>query len=543
VTRLTPSANARGGQLCLGFQWDTASWESVPALWDTLFAWLDRRRAAWNLPALPAGIPPRKRTALVKPLLARVRGGDSVTAMGFSGAFHRLLNIDELDREVSWGLRNPWGTGVTDVLGVKPRTLVPRSADLIRDDAWRVYRDRGFGLIGICREPGRPLPADLDGCLSFVTVKVTEWAPGSPRARGVRRAAAVPAAASEGIRILLDLSGLADPRLLMALLAEPSGIFSGRDPLLSALGEPPETLPARSARPPAQDCLPFTLPQLHAVLDSTAPLSRKKRKKNDEFGALLGALGAPGDTAASAPAAGPSRHRQQRLIAHMLGEVTLAGTAFDVRLRGGRFCGIVRHGADLLPNRPARSFFRTGRSVRPLRTVSSVSFETDHGTGLREELGLDDGKPSVVRIEYAFQDDSPRLVISVDVDFPELPAGSQVDEYAPIALALRLLRKDEEAAVEVTAPDGSASSVAVSERAGSILVPGAQHRIRRADGGWIVLEFSQAGGRAWGLPSFGVGKAGRDRVLEVNPFGSGVPIAAEALRGRHARFSMSVGID
>jgi hypothetical protein len=543
VTRLTPSANARGGPLCLGFQWDTASWESVPALWDALFAWLDRRRAAWNLPALPAGIPPRKRTALVKPLLARVRDGDSVTAMGFSGASHRLLNIDELDREVSWGLRNPWGTGVTDVLGVKPRTLVPRVADLSRDDAWKVYRDHGFGLIGICREPGRVLPAGLNGCLSFVTVKVTEWVPGSPRARGVRRAAAAPAAASDGIRILLDLSGLADPRLLMALLAEPSGIFSGRDPLLSALGEPPETLPARSARPPAQDCLPFTLPQMHAVLDSTAPLSRKKRKKNEEFGALLGALGAPSEAAASAPAAGPSRHRQQRLIAHMLGEVTLAGTAFDVRLRGGRFCGIVRQGADLLPNRPARSFFRMGRNVRALRTVSSVSFETDHGTGLREELGLDDGTPSVVRIEYAFQDDSPRLVISVDVDFPELPAGSQVDEYAPIAMALRSLRKDEEAAVEVTAPDGSASSVAVSERAGSVLVPGAQHRIRRADGGWIVLGFSQAGGRAWGLPSFGVGKTGRDRVLECNPFGSSVPIAAEALRGRHARFSMSVGIE
>jgi hypothetical protein len=226
----------------------------------------------------------------------------------------------------------------------------------------------------------------------------------------------------------------------------------------------------------------------------------------------------------------------------MLGEVTLAGTAFDVRLRGGRFCGIVRQGADLLPNRPARSFFRMGRNLRPLRTVSSVSFETDHGTGLREELGLDDGKPSVVRIEYSFQDDSPRLVISVDVDFPELPAGSQVDEYAPIALALRSLRKDEEAAVEVTAPDGSTFSALVSERGGSIFLPGAQHRIRRADGGWIVLEFSQAGGRAWGLPSFGVRKAGRERVLECNPFGSTHPVAADALRGRRARFSMTMGI-
>ena len=97
--------------------------------------------------------------------------------------------------------------------------------------------------------------------------------------------------------------------------------------------------------------------------------------------------------------------------------------------------------------------------------------------------------------------------------------------------------------MEAFAPDGSASSVTVSEQAGGVLVPGAQHRIRRTDGGWIVLEFSQAGGRAWGLPSFRVCKIGRDRVLEVNLFGSGVPLPAKALQGRHIRFSVTLGLD
>ena len=87
VTGLRLTASDKGGQLCLGFQWDTASWESVPGLWESLFAWLDQRHAFWNLPALPAGLAARKRSALVKPLLARIRpGADSVTAMGFSGA-------------------------------------------------------------------------------------------------------------------------------------------------------------------------------------------------------------------------------------------------------------------------------------------------------------------------------------------------------------------------------------------------------------------------------------------------------------------------
>src|SRR5208283_2393162 len=118
---------ANGGRICLGFQWDAASWDTVPSLWDSLFAWLDERNVHWNLPALPADRPARKRNAALKPLRSRIElRGDAVAAMGYSGASHPLLNIDELEREVSWGLRNPWATGITDVLGIRPRTMVPR---------------------------------------------------------------------------------------------------------------------------------------------------------------------------------------------------------------------------------------------------------------------------------------------------------------------------------------------------------------------------------------------------------------------------------
>jgi hypothetical protein len=171
-----------------------------------------------------------------------------------------------------------------------------------------------------------------------------------------------------------------------------------------------------------------------------------------------------------------------------------------------------------------------------------VSFESDHGTGLREELTARDGEPSIARIEYAFHDGAPDLVISVDADYPELPDGVEVDEYAPIAIALRTLRRDETATVEAFAPDGSASSVVISEPEGGVLVPGSQHRIRRADGGWIVLGFSQEG-RAWGLPSFCIRRAGRERLLECNPLGCGAPIPAEALRGAGARLSMTLGLE
>ena len=71
----------------------------------------------------------RKRASLVRTLHARLeRGGDGITSAGFSGACHPLLNLDELDKELSWGLKNPWGTGLTDVLNRPHRRYHPPGA-------------------------------------------------------------------------------------------------------------------------------------------------------------------------------------------------------------------------------------------------------------------------------------------------------------------------------------------------------------------------------------------------------------------------------
>jgi hypothetical protein len=530
-----------GGQVCLGFQWDAASWETVPSLWDSLFAWLGDRKVHWNLPALPADMPLRRRTAVLRPLRSRIElRGDAVTAMGFSGASHPLLNIDELEREVSWGLKNPWGTGITDVLGMRPPILIPRVADLWRPAAWKLYGDHGFRLIGVFPDAGDRPPEAAAGCLPFIRTMVSTCTPGSPEARRLRRLLA----SSPESFLQLDLSGVTDKDAVRVLLVAAVGLFGGRPPALSPLAEPSGTLPGRPAgRPGRLDWAPFSLAGLHAALERTAGISRKKRKKAEEYGALLNQMGSIGDRSAASVESAQDPHRKLRLVAHMLGEVSLAGTGFDVRLQGGRFSGITRQGMELMPVRPARSFVRARGSLWYYRTVSSFSFESDHGTGLREELRIDGKEGSLLSIEYSFRDDSPLLSIVLEMRFPEIPAGAQVDEYAPLALPLRLLKKGEAAAIEVSAPDGSTSSVEVTEETGSAFAPGALHRIRRVDGGWIILQFAAPGGPAWGLPSFRVTRSRGTRVLEANPFGSYVPQPGPSLSGRRARFSLRLGLE
>ena len=530
-----------GRRICLGFQWDPGSWESIPSLWDALFAWLGDRKVLWNLPALPSETSVRKRAAILRPLRSRIEaGGDTVAAMGFSGASHPLLNIDELEREVSWGLKNPWATGIADLLGARPQVLMPSVADILRPAAWKLYGDHGFRLIGVFPDAGgrtRDVPA---GCRSFVKIMVSSWTPGSPASQRLRRLMS----SSPEVLLQLDLSGVKDPETVRILLAAPIGLFGGRPPEFSPFDEPTDALPAG---PPARctrlDWSPFSLAGLHAALEGTAGISRKKRKKNEEYDSLLGRMGSIEDGAVPGVEKPHDPRRQLRLVAHMLGDVSLAGSGFDVRLQGGRFSGITRQGRELMPVRPARSFVRTRGSLWQYRTVSSFSFESDHGTGLREELRIDDREDSVVSIEYSFRDDSPLLSIVLEIRFPELPTGAAVDEYAPLALPLRLLKKGESATIEVAAPDGSTSSVDVSEETGSLFAPGAQHRIRREDGGWIVLHFAAPGGPAWGLPSFRVARSRGARVLEANPFGSFTPQPGRTVSGRHARFSLLLGLE
>jgi hypothetical protein len=341
---------------------------------------------------------------------------------------------------------------------------------------------------------------------------------------------------------MIDLSGLADTDALRSFLVSPTGLFGGREPQVCPPAEPPAALPSSPpARPALQDWTPLSLAGLRSSLEQSAGLSRKKRKKNEEYGELFGHLESAKDVKTAEYSRDP--RSQLRLVAHMLGDVALAGSGFDVRLQGGRFSGIRRAGRELMPLHPARSFLRVEGDLRWYRTVSSFSFESDHGTGLREDLRIDGKDNSQVSIEYSFRDDSPLLSIAVDVQFPGLGADSQVDEYAPLAFAVRPLKKGEAARIEVSAPDGSTSSVEVSEEAGSVLAPGFLHRIRRVDGGWIILHFGTPTVPAWGLPCYRVTRGRGSRFLEANPFGSYAPQAGSSVSGRRARYSLRLGLE
>ena len=80
----------------------------------------------------------------------RVRShSDSLLLMGYSGSPHPLLASAELERELDWCRRSPWGSGAKALLGQEPRHLLPVCPDLLRESVEGVYGRHGFESVGV----------------------------------------------------------------------------------------------------------------------------------------------------------------------------------------------------------------------------------------------------------------------------------------------------------------------------------------------------------------------------------------------------------
>ena len=133
--------------------------------------------------------------------------------MGYAGACHPLLNLDELEKELSWGLKNPWGTGITDTLDLRPPVLIPQVPDLLRPGAGALYEKHGFSLVGVCASSQQAAETPA-GWFSFLRFPAATLGNVDVFARRLRRIAAVPA----DLFVMLDLSGEETASHLEALL-------------------------------------------------------------------------------------------------------------------------------------------------------------------------------------------------------------------------------------------------------------------------------------------------------------------------------------
>lgn len=532
-----------GRRLLVGVQWDAAQWSRAPLLVDRVLRALHPVRLHWNLPAVPeadaaaAGLVPVLRERLAS-------AGDSLLAMGFTGACQPVLGLEELDREIAWGLRNPWSTGLADVFARRPVAAVPRLADLDRPGAAAAFLRHGLAIVGTAAGD-RPLAFSGHYGLRVFTYARLPRA-GAPRAAldaDLRRLLALPG----DVFVMIDLAALPSAPAAAAPLIE---LFAQR-----VLGAARTVVPLAEAalldggaRQPsdgrasidAAEWRLFPSASLQRRLAAVEGLRGRRRRRSDETRELLALLSSATPVPSSPVAAAPRRHADRGLIAHMQGEATLSGEAFDVRLSGGRFCGLVRRREALTPLRPAGSWLRVNGRTIVARCRSAFSFEGDDGTGLREDLVLEPGGSLVV--DYAFRGDHAVLAVEVAFTLPALAADATVEEWTPLAFALAEMPPGREAPVALEAPDGSTGTCLVAERDGWRPAAGSRFRVKGGSAE-IVLATRSSGPAGWGVFLFRIARAGPGRrVLEVSPFGAAEAVPAASLAGSHGSFGFSIGL-
>jgi hypothetical protein len=531
---VSPPRAEAGRRVLVGVQWDGSCWKRAPLLVDRTLRALHTVTLHWNLPAFPADDDrPSPVATVLRERLAS--SGDVLLAMGCTGACQPALALDELDREVAWGLRNPWSTGLVDVLGRRPAAAAPRLADLDRPGAAAPFLRHGLPLVGVA--DGRPF-----SLTAWHGLRVFSYSRLAHEGRAGLDACLRRLLAGNGdLFVMLDLAalphapGAASP--LIEIVAQ-RVLGCGRTVVSlaeAALDAPTDAEPA----PGPGEWRLFPAVPLRRRIASVEGSRRRRRRRVEETRDLLARLSA-GTPEPPPPAPEPPRRYTDRgLIAHMQGETTLAGVAFDVRLAGGRFCGLARGREGLTPLCPAGSWVRADGRTVAARGRSAFSFEGDDGTGLREDLALEPGGSLVV--DYTFRGDDPALSVEGSWIFPGLPPGAVVEEWAPLVLALVDLAPGRVVEIAYEAPDGSNGTCRLAERDGWRPVAGSRFRVPATDAN-VVLE-TRGDAPAWGVFLFRIARSrlGR-RVLQVNPAGAMGPVPAGPLVGTRGTFAFSIGL-
>ena len=256
---------------------------------------------------------------------------DTVTAMGFTGACHPLLNLDELAKEISWGMKNPWGTGIWEVFGVRPSVLIPSLPDLSRPGAFEVYKKYGVQTIGYPSAASLRFTRLQDVRLFPVfRLHARSAGPDDPAVRLLARLVKD----NKDVFILLELSGLDSlqplrfllENLVFRLLVETNERFT-------TLGDPQPSTPYTLS--PGLDLSAFPAPILRRKFKAAAAQARRKRKRNEDYRRILFSL-TPSDLPDDEGEPEERSEPDASLVAQMQGEVMFAGSEFDVRLLGGR---------------------------------------------------------------------------------------------------------------------------------------------------------------------------------------------------------------
>lgn len=475
------------------------------------------------------------------------RPNDRTLPIGFTGAYHPLLQVDELRKELEWSSTNPWNEDLKTAFGSeRVAALFPFSLDLWRERSRSVYSEASR-LLAVDPRTGELVTVDDE---SFTSIPLLMPARFDHRRLGKKLLRFYRRDAYDSVGIIVD--GLeVRPEELAAIfelvdeLRERRSGFAVRliDELPDAASAPSGDLPSLALRVVEVPNDPVSRAnRLHG------PEKAKGRKRGaDELIRRrlegLAPVEPSGEHSVRDRASGP-RVDDRTLVADMSGIVNLSESQLTARFDGGRLAGMAHGQTKVVVEKPIRSYLQFAGSGREFATVSSFSFEGEHCRGLRTILALDGdgiGQPGQIVEDYYFEDGKSDLLVTVTVTYPEITGADIVEEYAVLELPLFSLGADEVIEAECEYPDGERYTARINAQPHPFQLAGRRFCFR-AGSGEFRLAFPDLPNAIPEVVGARFRRDGDGYTLCVNPRGSYSSSPAAAFTAVAEQFHLAVSV-
>ncbi|TVQ95762.1 MAG: hypothetical protein EA403_17375 [Spirochaetaceae bacterium] len=432
-----------------------------------------------------------RRDSPLGPTLEAIRervasGLDALAPCGYSGCHHGALLATELERELGWAIKNPWGSGLRPSFASRPTILFSTRIDLAREQALERYTSTFDVFISGVQ---RTSTSRLDDLLIYHNQLAHRMAalsvgrtPLRQRTATRRRCSALLATREPVVAVLIPVECAADRGGVSEFLALLDRLPRRRSLRLAAIDEPlilqcdvdhhavPEIEPAG--------------PQ-HLSLDAEraargAGRLRAGRATIEATRSLLVSLADARGSDEDVPQT-PVTHPRE-YIASMMGDAYISDDSMIVSFEGGNLRGIADDEGALLLDEATAGWVETERR-RHLFTISSAfSYEAEQCRGLSTmatAAGM--AGSTAVRMDASFVEGYPWFVLDVRVDTP--PPGPAIRSLTPLVVGLTDCSTGQCLEIETLYPDGEIGHTFLEggRRDQTVTVWGALFRFRWGD--------------------------------------------------------------
>ncbi|MBN1524643.1 MAG: hypothetical protein JW904_09175 [Spirochaetales bacterium] len=454
--------------------------------------------------------------------------GDAVLPVGFSGAPHQLLTEKEVKKELAWGIKNPWKSGVADIFSNSMRYFVPVETDFNRQQIVKQYAQKGIKGIILPAPPDSPYMfrrepvSDIHIFNAFSFLLMEKRKPEKELKlyfpRPIQNIFVMVSPESEvHIDLLMLLRKFLEKQATVSCCSFPE--------IVQAVPIPEKKIPAAKKFFPG---LPLTSvpcddPVSRARLLKSAAIRQKDPDSNDTVREILSNTA----TATTAGRAEKLLAQKKTLLlpariytAHMPGEILLPGQNFDVKLNKGKLVDFFYNEHRYLPNLPSSSFISDRNVKKEFIYDRMFSFDTEDIRGLESILSFGGQKESAVcSISYYFHSECPWLFITSDFSFRQIPLSGDISEIAPMEIHICSLPGQETKSIISLYPDGTESRTEFRNANSRSILFGSVFSIEQ-EGKYIVFGFLPNKSSPI-MPIPCITRSNRKQaVVSINPFGT-----------------------